>query len=119
MATKVLTKTRQVYVRRVGRRAKKTTLSLAVMAGFAPTLAYAYEGFKLNEGKGPDGGMQEAAHRLTMRLTGYEWKGNYWSSELLVQGLGPVLLGMLIHKGANKLGINRMLARAGVPLLRV
>jgi len=119
MATKSIARRRRVFVKRAGRRAKKTTVSLAVLAGFAPTAAYAYEGFKLNGGQGPDGGIQEAAHRITMRLTGYEWKGGYWDAGLLFKGLGPLILGALMHKGANKLGVNRMIANAGIPLIRI
>lgn len=94
----------------------KPTVSLAVLAGLAPTAAYAYEGFKLG---GDQGGIVEAAHRVTMRLTGYEWKGKVWSASELAAGWVPLLAGAFIHKGANRLGINRMIARAGIPYLRV
>ncbi|GAI52966.1 unnamed protein product [marine sediment metagenome] len=34
-------------------------------------------------------------------------------------GLYPLLAGALVHKGANWLGINRALSRAGVPVFRI
>lgn len=92
------------------------TLSLAVLAGLAPTAAFAYEGFKLG---GSEGGISEAAHRVTMRMTGYEWKGNIWYPGQLAMGLGPVLLGAGVHKLANRFGINRMIANAGIPVIRI
>jgi hypothetical protein len=117
MATKAIARRRRsVFVRRVGRRAKKTTISLAVLAGFAPTAAFALEGFRVG---GDQGGLTEAAHRITMRLTGYEWKGGGWHAGELFKGLGPLLLGAGVHKLANRFGINRMIASAGIPLFRI
>jgi hypothetical protein len=42
-----------------------------------------------------------------------------WMPEYLMQGVGPIVVGVFVHKLASKLGINRGLARAGVPFLRV
>ena len=105
-----------MYVKRAARRAKSMTIPLAVVAGIAPTLAYAYQGFVL---PGGEGGPVEAAHRITMRMTGYEWKGGGFSWPQLMQGWGPLLLGAAAHKAANRLGLNRAIARAGIPLLRI
>ena len=92
------------------------TVSLGILAGLAPTAAYAYEGFKL---PGAEGGIVEAAHRATMRLTGYEWKGGVWSASQFAQGWTPILVGALAHKLAGRFGINRMISRAGIPLIRI
>jgi hypothetical protein len=92
------------------------TVSLAMVAGLAPTLAFAYEGYKI---PGDQGGIVEAAHRMTMRMTGYEWKGNTWAMGEAIRGLGPLLIGGGVHKLANRMGINRMISNAGIPILRV
>lgn len=98
------------------RRRTRPSLSLAVMAGFAPTLAFAIEGFKL---PGDQGGIVEAAHRVTMRMTGYEWKNNKWLASQLAMGVGPVLLGGLVHKMANRFGINRTVRKATMGIFSI
>lgn len=107
---------RTVYVRSKSRRKAGFTLPLAVVAGFAPTAAFALEGFRIG---GDQGGIMEAGHRLTMRLTGYEWKGGVWSMPELMKGWLPIIGGVIAHKVAGKLGINRALARAGIPFVRI
>ena len=92
------------------------TVSLAMIAGLAPTAAFAYEGYKI---PGDQGGIVEAAHRVTMRLTGFEWKGNKWNIDDAIMGLLPLLVGGGVHKLANRMGINRMIANAGIPILRI
>jgi hypothetical protein len=51
-------------------------------------------------------------------ITGLDASGN-WHIESLVKNLSPMVAGVATHKIANKLGINRALASAGVPYLRV
>lgn len=108
---------RRVYVTQSkARRRSRPSLSLAVVAGFAPTLAFAIEGFKL---PGDQGGIVEAAHRVTMRMTGYEWKNNKWIASELAMGVGPLLLGGLVHKMANKMGINKTVRKATMGFLSI
>lgn len=114
MATKTIVRYRSRPKRRHGR--PKATLSLGILAGLAPTAAFAYDGFKVG---GDQGGIVEAAHRVTMRLTGYEWKGGVWSAAEFTKGWVPLLVGAFVHKTANRFGVNRMIARAGIPLLRI
>lgn len=117
MATRAIARRpRRVYVRRAVRRAKSMTIPTAILAGLAPTAIFALEGFRL---PGGEGGIGEAGHRLTMRLTGYEWKGGVWSGAELMKGWLPIAAGVIAHKAANRFGINRALARAGVPLFRI
>jgi len=104
------------YFAKKGRHKKSMTVSLAVLGGLAPTAAFAYEGFKIG---GDQGGVVEAAHRVTMRLTGWEWKGGGWSAAEFGKGWTPILVGAFAHKLANKLGINRMIAGAGIPVIRI
>jgi len=93
-------------------RRKNMTLSLAMIGGFVPTALF---GLQTMKEQGPEGGLKA----VTMRLTGYNaWVGNWYFSELL-RGWTPILAGMFAHKVANRLGINRALSRAGVPLIRI
>jgi hypothetical protein len=102
--------------KRTMHRKPKPTVSLALLAGLAPTAAFAYEGFKIG---GDQGGIVEAAHRVTMRLTGFEWKSGTWSAAEMGAGWTPILVGGFAHMLANRLGLNRMLGRSGVPFIRI
>lgn len=49
------------------------------------------------------------------------WTGNpasSWEPSYLKYGLAPLAMGFVAHKVAQKAGINRMLASAGVPFFR-
>ena len=94
----------------------KASISLAMLAGFAPTVAFAYDGFRI---PGDQGGVVEAAHRVTMRLTGYEWKGGGFSFDELMKGWVPLLMGALAHKGASALGINKHLRKATMGFISI
>lgn len=100
--------------RRIARRhSRAPTLPLAAMAGFVPAATYAYLDYKA-------GGPQLMASGLCARLTGFNPADNRFHTELLWQGIIPIGLGILAHKYiGNKLGVNRALANAGVPLLRL
>jgi len=87
-----------------------------MLAGFAPTLIFAYDGFKLS---GDEGGIAEAAHRVTMRMTGFEWKGGGFSTGELIKGWAPLLIGAVAHKMANKMGINRSIRKATMGFLSI
>ena len=90
----------------------KMTIPLAVLGGFVPTAAAAVETAKA---QGPLGGLK----MVGMRMTGYNpWVGKWYASEMAA-GWIPLLTGIFAHKLANRLGINRAIARAGVPLVRI
>jgi len=117
MATKAITRTRTRFVTRSRSRSRsRPAISLAILAGFAPTAAFAYDGFKI---PGDQGGLVEAAHRVTMRLTGYEWKGQRWDAQQLAMGLLPLFAGALVHKMAGKTGINRMMKKATMGFITI
>jgi len=82
--------------------------SLAIMAGFLPTAVYAYKGFR-------DVGVEEGATRITSRLTGYSFTTQKWLASEVFKGWMPVLGGVIAHKAASRLGINRALRAAGLP----
>lgn len=89
-----------------------TRIPLAVVAGFVPTLAFAADGFRV-------GGFENAARRTAQRLTGIDSTANVFIWKELMAGWGPILAGFLVHKAASKLGINRAIARAGIPLIGI
>lgn len=112
MATKTITRyrTRTVKARRRGRAG--FTVPLGIVGGFAPLLYGMYTGFQR-------GGFADAATEATFRLTGYHLMEKRFSQQMLVQGWTPIILGFVLHKLAGKFGINRALAQAGVPIIRI
>lgn len=94
------------------RRSKKFTVPIAVVAGIAPT---AYQGIKGFQQDGLEGLIQ----RTTLSLTGYNVEDHQFYRDNLKEGLYPMVIGMLVHWGAKRFGINRALGSAGVPLLRI
>jgi hypothetical protein len=88
------------------------TVPVAVLAGFAPMAYETYSNYQKN-------GLDGASQAIVALTTGYSrWEGA-WKLQYLLKGMGPVVLGMFIHKMAGRLGLNRTLARAGVPFLRI
>lgn len=99
------------FTRRPGRRGG-FTIPLAVLAGFGPMTADVIHGYQT-------GGIKSAANDLLANVSGYDARSKSWSFSLLARGMGPVLAGFLVHKMAGKLGVNRALAKAGVPWVRI
>lgn len=100
--------------RRFGRRAKKTTIPLAVVAGFGPLISDTIYHVKNS------GGVATVPHTLAWHLAGINtWDNNQFDMTRLIRGWSPILAGFLAHKAANRLGINRAIAQAGIPLLRI
>lgn len=112
MATRTITRYRSARPKARRRSRAQFTLPLAVLGGFVPTAAFAVQTYRE---QGIEGGVKAAA----MRLTGYNsWVGNWYAQELL-KGWLPILAGVMAHKLAGRLGINRALSRAGIPFVRV
>lgn len=120
MATRAIARRapRRVYLRR--RSSKRSfTLPLAAIAGFVPVLNGTVQKSREHGFTGHDGGLSFA----TRSLTGYNYDegvgpvGFYWSH--LRSGAVPILAGLLVHKAASMLGINRALGRARVPFIRL
>jgi len=89
------------------------TIPVAVLAGFGPMASDVIHGYQT-------GGIASASNDLLANVTGYDARAKKWDFQLLARGMGPVVLGILIHKLiGGKLGVNRALARAGVPILRI
>lgn len=95
------------------RRKAGFTLPVAVIAGMAPIALHTMNGYK-------SGGISGALNDLSAYTTGYVPADNQWKAAHLIEGMGPVVAGILVHKYiGGKLGVNRMLANAGVPLVRI
>lgn len=62
---------------------------------------------------------QVALEKTTKWFTGYSLETGKWSWQNLKFGLFPIAGGLIVHKVASKLGVNRMLGQAGIPWIRV
>lgn len=88
------------------------TLPVAALAGFVPLASNGVRDFQ-------QGGLDLLGTGLVWRLTGYNRLSGKFDASGLMTGLVPIILGVGAHKLASKFGINRALAQAGVPLLRI
>ena len=92
------------------RASAKMTIPLAVVAGFVPIVKGVWDRRTSTS---------EMTRYLTVSTTGYDPVAKRWTAQYLGEGTGSILGGMAIHWAANKLGINRMLGRARIPLIRI
>jgi len=113
MATKVITKYRtRAPAKKRSRRKNNLIFPLAIVA----PMAYVGAGTVSNISKI---GLSSSMAVLTNQMTGYDPRTNDWKLSRLKNGLGPILVGALIHKVASKFGLNRALSRSGVPFIRI
>jgi hypothetical protein len=91
------------------------TIPLAVVAGFAAPMGRTIDGFK--NGGGIRGGVT-ALSNCMLGIDPYAARIE-WHPGLMQNGAFPVLLGLSVHWMAGRLGVNRMLARSGIPLIRI
>lgn len=91
------------------------TIPLAVVAGFAPLGLGLFGAAK----RGLSGDTAGASQELVIRTTGFNTDDKTWNAGVFMQSYGPIVAGILVHKLAGRLGVNRALSRAGVPFLRV
>lgn len=92
---------------------RKLTIPLAIVAGFIPMTMDIYNNRSM-------GYLQSAAH-TTAGLIGWDTISNRWVGMLQAKaaGMPGLVVGFGAHYLASKLGINRMIARAGIPLIRI
>jgi len=114
MATKAIARRRtRTIIRRGGHKSKSMTIPLALVGGFVPMGTDILSAYKV-------GGISAALGHVSLCTTGYDPADGQWKPMFAVQKLyGPLVLAALVHKVANKLGINRALASAGIPLVRI
>jgi hypothetical protein len=91
------------------------TIPVAVIAGFAPLAIGEFHGLQRIMAGDRAGGTQE----MVIRATGYNTDNHSFNSAVFMETYGPMLAGFLVHKIAGKLGVNRALSKAGVPLIRI
>jgi hypothetical protein len=94
------------------RRQNGFQIPIAVVAGLAPT------GVKVWEARG--GGVSGMAREAGRILTGFDfWNGQFIPGAMRY-GLLPIVAGLAIHwLVGKKLGLNRLLARSGIPVIRI
>lgn len=98
-------------------RKKQFTIPLAIVAGFASPLGRTYSHFQGYGLMGPEGAIGEFS-RIMIGVNPFDSQVAFQGWRLKY-GLYPVLAGLLIHKVASMVGANRMLANAGIPLIRI
>lgn len=113
---KVIYRTRKATSRR--RHKTGFTVPISIVAGFAPGLSTVWSH--------KAGGPAEMAAEASRVYMGYASTNQYGYNDtigfhpyLLKYGTLPVVMGVLAHKFiGGKLGLNRMIAKAGIPILR-
>lgn len=93
------------------KRRQKFTLSIGIVAGLMPGLSNAFSA--LNHY-----GFNGMGVQVSRDFLGYDPQSKRWLPSLMMGGLGPLAIGMIVHKAASILGVNRMLARV-IPILRI
>ena len=88
------------------------TIPIAPMVGLAAGMIGPIE-------QAIDGRYYDAFRDVCINYTGYNPQAKGWAWGNLKVGLYPLIAGLLVHRGASMLGINRILAASKVPLLRV
>lgn len=107
---KARTRTITRYVSRRKRSRKQMTIPLAVVAGLAIPASRAWGHHNI------EGGLKQLAYDFTgWNAWTNKWEGWYG----MKNGVLPVGLGFLLHKLANRFGVNRALANAGIPYIRL
>lgn len=89
---------------------RKMTIPLSVAAGFVPLV--------MGTVKTP-GGWDRKLWFATQAMTGYDTDARGWWAPNLMKGMVPILAGMGVHLVMNRIGINRAIARMGIPLIRI
>lgn len=115
MATKTRV-IRRYYGKKRSQRRKGFTLPVAVLAGFVPLIYTTYKHTQWNGVGGSEGGLDV----FVRSLTGFSPNGAYgktWEFKRMMWGAMPILAGLMVHKLAGRLGINRALS--SIPVIRL
>jgi hypothetical protein len=97
-------------------RKKHFTIPLAVVGGFLPFASWTYGTIRAD---GHWNGFSTWAKYAPKRFIPINESGKFDASKLSV-GILPILLGFAVHRWVGgKMGVNRMMARAGIPLIRL
>ena len=103
------------------RRSTRMTIPLAVVAGMVPL---AIGTWQHGQYAGWTGSGDTGMDYFVRSLTGFSpnaagYGGSRWNLRNMQHGALPIVVGMIAHKVAGRIGINAALARAGVPLIRI
>lgn len=110
MATKTVVRYRNRPRRKIRRRAK-TTIPVLLAAPVAIPLVRTATQFI--------GNPTMAVNNMVADFTGYnQYQGNF-DPKRLRKTYTPIIIGYIAHKAANIMGINRLLARAKIPYIRL
>lgn len=93
-------------------RRAQMTIPLAVVGGFVPLAVRGYNGFQAN-------GIMGGVDGIASGVTGYSVFDKKWHPEVMMEYMAPVAAGFLVHAIANRLGVNRLLGRYRIPLVRI
>lgn len=98
------------------RRRRKSTFTIPVALAL-PIANLAYDTYVDTT----NWGFGEASRWLLGKLTGYYAQPNYpdWRIRHMKHGALPIAVGYGVHWVASKMGINRALARTGIPIIRI
>jgi len=88
-------------------------LPLAVVGGFTPAAVFLIGSWKAHHS------IEAVGKDAAMIMTGYNTWERKWDPGKMAWGLLPILIGVGLHKVAGKLGINRAIAQAGIPIFRI
>lgn len=112
MATRTITRYRSRPKARHHRRGGMT-IPVSLIGGLMPMAADIISATRV-------GGMEAALGHVSLCTTGYDPADGKWKPGFALQKLyGPMFVAMMVHKLAGRLGINRMLGKARVPLFRI
>ena len=88
------------------------TLPLSIVAGLVPGIVAVGTTAQTS-------GMLAAGKMMGTIYTGYDYTSGKWSWSYMQMGLMPLLAGFAVHKLAGMVGLNRMMAQARIPLIRI
>lgn len=91
---------------------KKFTIPVAVVAGFLPGATASIQDFQTY-------GLQGGTTMMARRYIGYDPQSGTFHPGMMWGGTFPLLLGLMVHKIAGIFGVNRALANARIPFVRV
>jgi len=103
----------KVARKRKSRRSRKFTIPIAPIAGIVASPAVRSTITDAIAGNF-DGALKNAGQIVGV------WEGKFYFDKL-VENIGPMVVGALVHKfvGGPPLNLNRMIANAGVPVIRI
>jgi len=85
---------------------------VAVIAGFLPGAGASISDFQQY-------GLKGATTMISRRYIGFDPQSGIFKPSLMWGGTFPLVLGLIVHKVAGMMGVNRALANAGIPFLRI